>query len=188
MSGRSRAIGAVLGKWTLTDPQLATDAAKALPAGTIRNDAVLSIVSVLAQRDVAAAVALANEQLTGNFRLQSLRNTAQNLSYTNPKAAAEIALQCSLGDDRNYIIRNVLANWGRDSPADAIAFIQKNIPPGDEQGNAMQSAISAWVNIDPKNALEFAMSTAKSKPETIGGFVANWAQQDSAAAYAWASA
>jgi hypothetical protein len=130
---------------------------------------------------------MANERLSGTARTNALRNAVRQLTWENPKAAAEIAVEIPPGEERNNVMGDVLRRWSNESPTEAMAFIEKNLPDGTARESAMRDALSGWMNVDPKAALNFAVNSGKAKPQDVGGYVANWARQDSTAALAWAN-
>src|SRR5262249_12331108 len=140
-------------------PNAAFAAATNLPAGSVRANAITSVLSQLAQQDPAAAMTLVNTTATGSQRDNLLKAIAKALYY-DPTNALTFAAAMPVGTEQNKIVDLAMLNLSRIDPQQALVAA-KNFSSDSARRFALSQVGAEWVKSDPKAAIDWASALSE---------------------------
>jgi hypothetical protein len=139
----------------------------------------------------AEALAWLQNAPDGKQRLAIAEIVCSEVAQTNPAAAVTLAENC-LGNSTNnvaqYLLDNMAQQWAsQDMQAASVWAMAK--PPGEERDHLLQHIAFVESKTDPYQAAQLVVQQIPSGPtqnEAAMSVLYQWAQQDAAAALAWA--
>lgn len=136
------------------------------------------------RRDQSAALQWAHS-LPDNQRIGAYTGILGNLAASDPQTASTVAMQLPQDDGRSYLVGEIATAWARQSPDNAMAWVQTL--EGNDRTTGFSKALTIWGEMDPIAAARFVDQL--SADENVGPHVASlagaWATQAPAQAAAW---
>lgn len=155
----------------------------------LRVQALEAVVGALARTDPLRAVALVDEETTGDVAARLRAQVYAAWARVNPRAAIA-ALSTREGEATvAQCLAGVIAAWSQDDPAAVSAWLAA-APPGPARDAAWHSLVLALGRTDPDLVAHF-LANFREAPlarEAAGSFAATWAQADLPGAIAWLQA
>ncbi|MFA7344645.1 MAG: hypothetical protein WC003_10095 [Terrimicrobiaceae bacterium] len=172
----------VLSTYAEKDPQAAWNLALATK-GPQRQSALSAIISAIASKDSALALAMADGIGDAQLKRQ-LRSTAiMNIAQKDPQKALGLALGGKGGDEGDYSVSMIFHNWARRDVEGAKAAIGRL--SGRQADQARQALFSALAQQDPKSAWAYALTmppAGETYQDARVQVIQQWAQTDPQAA------
>ncbi len=161
-----------------------------IPAGESRDELLYVIATHFAEQDPAGALAWADKNLVGRDFVGATASALQQISTTDPAAAAAYLANITDPDVLHYALPKIMENWGNQDPEAALAWAQAL--PGDNvalRNDAITSVFSSWIAADPASAGSYIQQNFADDPSfktLTGDVVTKWADADPQGAFTWA--
>ena len=108
------------------------------------------------------------------------------LSWRDPKAAAELMLEFRDSPRIVSYLENTTRRWASSDPKGAYAWAQENLPEGEERGQFLGNLIGKWADNDPKAAAHLSLITdVRSRAQAYARVGYQMAQKDIDGAMEW---
>jgi len=172
----------VMSTYAEKDPQAAWNLAMGTK-GTTRQSALSVIISAMASKDPSRAMALADSIEDAQLKRQLRASAIMNIAQKDPQKALGLALNGKGGDQLDFSVSMIFANWARKDVEGAKAAISRL--SGRQADMARQSLFSALAQQDPKSAWEYALTmppAGETYQDARIQVIQQWAQTDPQAA------
>jgi hypothetical protein len=197
------------------DPQSAISLMRRLPAGDIRDSAVLAILgqwtghssSQMAnslervgvegalilhlmengQESPENAASLAKEFLRGNQRTEVLATAAYSLAASNPTAAFDLGSDL-VSNQQMTFLKSFAGGWGSSDPTAAFQWANQ-IPDGQTRAQLQAAILESSAAKDPATAASLALTLPPADSERTNALkiaAGHWSLRDANAAQSWA--
>ena len=146
-------------QWARRDFAAASAWAQQQPVGKVRDRALQTMVSVLAESDPKAALELqrTSPAVGPGESMSAYHSIFRNWSKTDPRGAAEAALQLPDGASRESALQTIASAWAGENPEDAFNWAN-NLPPSQGRNTSLQRIFSRWSEKDPAKASSAALA------------------------------
>lgn len=187
---QNQAIDSVLSIMSKTDPASATDyAMHNLPAGVQRDILIDGIAYEWSQQDSSGLLAWADKNLTGKDYDTMATAALEEMSVSNPAAAAAALTQLADPSVVNHAIPSLATAWAKRDPQAALTWAQ-SLPLDNVslRNSAIANVFNAWTNADPAAAGSYILQNLAGDPsfDTLANQVATtMADTDPPAALKW---
>lgn len=156
-------LSMLLGQWAETD----TDAARAwvsqLPAGALKNQASVALVTGVGRRDPRQALAMIGT-LQPNQAQMAVGQIFYSWAENDPQAAA--AQLATLPQTlRDNAVSSLASAWAGKDPQAALDWVSK-LPANTARKNAYAQVLGAWVSQDPHRAMDYLEKMPESPERT----------------------
>ena len=164
----------------------ATALAARLSSTDGRNAALREVAQVWAQTDPARALTWFFQNSTSHEDWM-MNGVFHEWVSTAPEDAAGFAAALPPGSARTAVVQNLGTEWGAVDPEAAAQWL-RSLPRGAESANAFKGLIRSWTHEQPQRAAEFLLAQTgdRLRDDLLHTLGADWAEQDPAAALAWA--
>ena len=172
----------VMSTYAEKDPQAAWNLALAMK-GSMRQSALSVIISSIASKDSARALAMAESIEDSQLKRQLRSSAFMNIAQKDPQKALGLALDGKSGDEGDYSVSAIFHNWARKDIEGAKAAISRL--SGRQADQARQALFSALAQQDPKSAWEYALTmppAGETYQDARIQVIQQWAQTDPQAA------
>jgi len=170
--------------WLQTDPATATGWLAARPDATAVQTLTLADYWSSHSDALPALVgSLPDTVATQNF----LQQTSEELSRTDPAAAAQLAQQMKPGAAQTNLLQTVAGNWIGTDPTAAVNWITSVTDPA-LRDRLIASAAQAYALTDPAQAANWLVSSVQSDEVASSAafdILKTWVTQDPAQAAGW---
>jgi hypothetical protein len=187
---QNNAMKSVLQTMSAVDPASAASYAINLPADSSRDNLLSNIAYSWAQQDPAGLLTWADDNLTGTAFDTAAITALQQMSNTNPEAAATTLAQLSDPNVVNKAIPALATNWAKQDPQAAMAWAQSLSPDfGSLRNSAIANAFNAWATADPAASGSYIQQNLAGDPafgKLAAQVVDSWGNTDPQAALRWA--
>lgn len=146
-TARENAVRALTDAWVRMDPAAALAWAQQLADPADRSPAVETALRDLAERDPLRAVDLALKSMTGGALERTLSRALQQLTTTDPDAAARLIALLPPGDMQTYSAVNVARVLAERSVESALAWIN-SLPIELTQWIVRNNVLTTWAQKD----------------------------------------
>ncbi len=191
----------VFEQWALQDPASAAQEAFALPEGQSRSHSLDNVAQSWAKVDPAATVVWLGTQ-PADSEGKEIQSIIENLGITDGPALLPFLnslpdgpnnplfiqqLNADAANPKPYVLQGVTSAWAQSDPVGLLAFAVQNLA-GKAYDTAYTAAINQLTNTDPASAAAYLAQNPDPTvaAQTYPSLAKMWAQQDPAAALAWA--
>jgi hypothetical protein len=130
-----------------------------LPEGSDRSSVIQSIGYEASRIEPVAALTIAVGSLPVSVERDDLiKHASMQWATSEPRDAAEWAIQLQDVRLRSRVIVNVATAWSNTDPESAADFAVLNIEPGRAQNDAVVGIVQRWVQVDPEAAADWVAS------------------------------
>jgi hypothetical protein len=168
-------------------PDALAEAARSLPAGAFRETALRRAAARAAESNPQLAVALADEMVPGSQRNMALLDLGLAWGRTDPGAAANFCLNHPDAWQREHTLMHLISHWGTRDAAAMQAWATANLQ-GPHGEKIAERALGALAESNFSAARAFYQGLAPEARNALAPtFATGWANDDPAAAAAWAT-
>lgn len=174
-------ITRVVRNWNVREPEGPLAWALAQPAGSARDQALLTLMDTIALEDPARAFELASS-LQQEAAADAMVDVLGVWVHTDPAAAVAHIADVPL-PARQRVTRHVASSWAERAPEEALAWARA-LPSARERESALNAVFLAVAWRDPMAGLEMALRTEEAPDQVIRDCAYSAATQDVAATLA----
>jgi serine protease inhibitor len=160
---------------------------RALPDGSMKNEAASQIIGNIARYDPAAAVKQFS-WLPSAAQPQAASQLVNQWAESDIAAAAKWADILPDGQSRNLAYATLSQKWAAQDPVAASQWLS-SLPTGDSRDIAVSLFTASAAKVDPQSALQWAESITNpvTRARDIESTVGIWLQKDRSAAESYIS-
>ncbi|PAW77000.1 MAG: hypothetical protein B9S32_12920 [Verrucomicrobia bacterium Tous-C9LFEB] len=186
---RSIAIAAAFYTWAGHDPKGAFEYIATMPPGANRKYAVTTALQTVLKANSAQGIQLATTYLTAEDTQEVIHLLFKAKAESNPRAAADDALQIAHTDTRNTALLVTMQFWTRKNRDEAFAWAH-GLPSAEDRKWAIHSIVSTWGETESLPALAYAMELrdVREGDSLVHGIVFGWMTRDQTTAMNWVQA
>ena len=187
-----QAISTALQEWAKREPEAALAWVEKQPLGQQRQNFLSAALQGLAEEDPKKALERLNS--VPNSQRRWIRDQIiQTLAQTDPKQAAELALQNDRGSSRygggfpgEGALGSVLQKWVAQDAEAAVSWLQAQ-PESIRKRRSVAAAAGAVAAQDPASAMRILelVPPGEQREQTLATVLNNWSQRDVDALRAW---
>ena len=130
---KDRAVDSVVSDWARVNPQAAADFLKQQDSAKAQQDGMRQLMQNWVGQDAAAALTYANSYAAGDVRDSALQSYVWNNNSAAPADLVKVAETITDEGERSRMVGQVAANWMREDPTAATAYIQQSTVIPDDQ-------------------------------------------------------
>ncbi|MEO6245722.1 MAG: hypothetical protein ABIQ12_09820 [Opitutaceae bacterium] len=187
-AARENAVRAIASVWSRAEPDAALAWAERLPDAALRSAAVETILADLAERDPRSAIELARRSLRPPALERTLFRALENLTATEPGAAAPLVTLLPPGELQTMAAAGVARALAEGDVPAALAWVQ-TLPVDLTRRTALHGVLTSWVRRDPAAAARHVLDLPPGPElELAAGHLAPFLATNPAAAIRWADA
>jgi hypothetical protein len=177
----------LLQSWARSDMRAAADWTAQMPAGSDRQEALVTMAGAWAGQNFEEATAWVGQLPDKTERQTVLQGVSDAAVYVNPVDALKLAGSLDETPARDDTIARAAGVWAIKAPGDAVSWA-KQIPDDALREQVISSVATSWGEQDPVAAANLAINSMSPGPlqdRAVAGIVQRWGIVDAAGAAAW---
>jgi hypothetical protein len=183
-SDRERAAESLFWIWGSKDSKAASEAARGLPDGPLKEKAVARVIDTLIVNDRTAAINLLQDLPAGLTRDTALNQIASGWALEDPHKAIEWYME-NTGDNQRGELAKIVAEWSQKDPDGAFDWAF-GLPEGPQKGSLVAQTIFQLMRNDPASATALVEKLpVESQRSAIQNLAEKWGYRDTRAATEW---
>ena len=183
---RRQALQQVVSEWGSQDGVAAAKWLVGQSDRRLAGELAPQLIQQIAETDIAAAQALANQIPPGEARTRAIAGMVAGLANTDLPNALGVLEKLPAGAGKDEAMQQLAWVWGRQDPAAAAKYALTQ-PDTDGRSRMLDAAATEWAQRDPDTAAAFFKELAPGQGREVfaDNLARHWAAADPEAAVKW---